>query len=128
MRKTNILLMSVLAAVLLSSAFALAAADDNISSAQSPAYDPKAVPDAPPTSTTFPYDLQKDFLANQTDNGVNPEPGYAEDQYTLIAPASNPLTPDNTLPIVAIAVALVAIVCGAVGIVYYRKQATKAQE
>ncbi|MCL5876874.1 MAG: hypothetical protein M1540_03580 [Candidatus Bathyarchaeota archaeon] len=140
MQKTNLLALSVLAAVLLSSAlFSLASAQE----------EGNIEPAAPDTSA-----VDADAAAKAADcqmapsDGNTTEPdapvGYGDDiLYTiqgdekdaLTAPGaedanliSTQATPDYTLPIAAIGIAIPIIVGAALGlIVYHRKQAVKTQ-
>jgi LPXTG-motif cell wall-anchored protein len=128
MNSRNLIVISVFAAVLLSAAFvSLAAADDAASDATTTPPDPLGVPD-PSTadlgdnSTVTPgdeilYTIQGDNTAandTQAPGAENPNP---------IVPQTG--TTDNTLTIMA-AVIAIAVVLGAVGIVFYPKKATKA--
>jgi|YelNatPaOPRAMG01_1025707.scaffolds.fasta_scaffold66588_1 hypothetical protein len=139
MQKTNLIALSVLTAVLLSSAFvALATADDGTSSASVPPYDPKDAPDQsipadmppPPdardNSTVSSDDQIYHILANQTVNGDTPEPGSAEDTAPLIAPAPQNSS-GNSLPFVVAGIVLAVAVGGVLGMAYYRRQARKAE-
>ncbi len=135
MKNRNLILLTLIATVLMGSALtSFAAADPNVSNATSPPYDPKATPQVPPPNDdvntnmpTIPLDNETfHILANQTSINDIPESGAAGDPSNLIASAPNS-NPDNTLAIVAIVVALVAIVGGAIGIINYRKHAKKTE-
>ena len=126
MNSKNLIVISMFAAVLLSAAFvSLAAADDAASDATTTTTppDPLGVPDpstADPSdnSTVTPgdeilYTIQGDNTATndtQVPGAENPNPL-----------ASQTGTTDNTLPIVAAAIGI-AVVLGAVGIVFHPKK------
>ncbi len=147
MRKTNLLALSVLAAVLLSSAFfSLAAAQE-----QSDGTEPASSPDVS-TVPELPVDPDAADKADETgivpndDNATDPDATVTDDDavlYTtqgdgngLIAPApgaedanleSAQNSPDYTLPMVVIGALSAIIVGAAIGVVYYRKQTSKAE-
>jgi hypothetical protein len=147
MRKTNLLALSVLAAVLLSSAFLSIAAAQEASEGSEPASPPdvSAVPE--PTVDPDAADRADETgIIASDENATNPDTPVTDDDailYTtqgdgngLIAPApgsedanleSAQNSPDYTLPIVAIGTLLAVIVGGAIGVVYYRKHATKVE-
>ncbi len=124
MHKTNLIVISMLATVFLCSGFlAFAAAEEGTDSVPP---DPSIIPDQPQpsdNSTRTPDDGQTYHILDDQTPLIAPAPTGAEGN--LIA--TNTASPDNTLPIIGLAVALVAIVFGAVGVVYYRKHA-KAEE
>lgn len=141
MQKTKLLVLSVLAAVLLSSALSVAAAEDSFPPATpdpSASVDPEAAdkadetqiiddgnstsPDAPVSSDDeILYTIQDD---NSTDTNSGAEP-YGEDAqlYTTGAQDSS----DYTLIVAAIGVILAVVVGGVIGVVYFRKQVAKAK-
>jgi hypothetical protein len=142
MQKTKLLVISVLAAVLLSSSvISLAAAQDSIPPATpdlSASIDPEAEdkadetqiidegnstsPDAPITSDDeILYTIQDD---NSTDINSCAEP-YEEDAQIYATGAQN--SSDNTLIVAAIGVILAVVVGGVIGVVYFRKQVAKAK-
>ena len=146
MRKTNLLALSVFAAVLLSSAFlSLAAAQEtsdgsliapapDLSSIDEPPVDPYAVDRADETGI-----VPSDDNATDSDTPVTDDDAVLyttqEDENNLIAPAPNgedvnlesaENNPDYTLPIAAGGILLAVIVGGAIGVVYHRKQTSKA--
>jgi hypothetical protein len=127
MQKTKLLVMSVLAAVLLSSGFiALAAADEGISEASvSPSPEVSVPPDAPtplPKGTgdnsTATNDARENdqtvHALNETEPLIAPAPGEGD----LIS--INTGNPDLTLPL-AVGAILAVAVGGAVGVVFYRR-------
>ncbi len=141
MQKTNLLALSVLAAVLLSSAlFSLA-------SAQEAGSIEPAVPDTSAVDADAAAKAADGRMAPSDGNTTGPDTpvGYGDDViYTiqgegedLIAPApdaedanllSAQAAPDYTLPIAAIGIAIPIIVGAALGlVVYHRKQAVKTQ-
>ena len=141
MQKTKLLVLSVLAAVLLSSALSVAAAEDSIPPATpdpSASVDPEAQekadetqiidegnstnPDAPVSSDDeILYTIQDD---NSTDTNSGAEP-YGEDAQIYATGAQN--SSDNTLIVAAIGVILAVVVGGVIGVVYFRKQVAKAK-
>lgn len=132
MRKINVLILSVLAAVLLSSAcFSLASAQDE--------NEPGPLIAPAPGSTTIPDDSQRSSVDNSTTTQDDDQTYQTLDENEsgdLIAPApagedanliSTQTGTDYTLQI-AIIGTISAILVGAVlGIVYQRKQAVKAK-
>lgn len=146
MQKTNLLALSVLAVVLLSSAFLSMAAAQETSEGSEPASPPDVS-----TTPELPVDPDAADKADETgiiprdENATNPDTTVTDDDAvlyttqddgTLIAPApgaedanleSAQNSPDNTLPIVAIGALLAVIVGAAIGVVYYRKQTAKVQ-
>ena len=147
MRKTNLLALSVLTVVLLSSAFfSLAAAQESIDGTE-PAFTPDAstVPE-PPVDPDAADKADETRISPSEGNATNPDtPATDEDAilYTtqdtengLIAQApgaedanleSAQTSPDYTLPIIALGAISAVLVGGVLGLVYYRKQATKAE-
>ncbi len=140
MRKTSFLL-SVLATVLLSSAlFAVAAAQEGEIGGSDPSYSPDS--SSLPEPSTKPDEVQSIL---PRDNATAPDSSVSsgdEILYTtqgnntdLLAPgaedanllAANTTAPDNTLAFAAIAVLSIVIVSGALGVVYYRRSASKEQ-
>jgi cytoskeletal protein RodZ len=147
MRKTNLLALSVIAAVLLSSAFLSMAAAQVASEGSEPATSTDVA--SVPEQTIDPDAADK---ADETrilpsdENATNPDTPVTDDDailYTtqddgnsLIAPAprgedtnleSAQNSPDYTLPLVAVGTLLAIIVGGVVGVIYYRKQTPKVQ-
>jgi cytoskeletal protein RodZ len=131
MQKPKLIVLSVLATLLVCSAFSVAAAqeetpqvpqtaNDTVTSTISPDK-PESTPFDGNTSAPDVGDLDPIYEANGEPAFGAPEKGVDTDA-PLIAPAPNSTAPDNTLAIVAIVVALVAIVGGVVGVVYRRKQ------
>jgi hypothetical protein len=146
MRKTNLLVLSVLASVLLSSAlFSIAAAQEDIGGTEPSVSDP----DIPETSVDadaatkaadgqmFPRDsnttepdapvgYRDDILYTTQDDGnilIAPAPG-AEDANLV----SEQTDPDYILVFAAIGIAVPVIVGAAIGlVVYHRRQAVNAQ-
>ncbi len=120
MKNANLIVISVLAAVLLSGTFIslAAAADDGVP-------DPTAVPDPTQTdssdNSTVTQDREQLYTIqdNRTTSDGIPVPGDlpAEENPNLIATQTSS---DNTLPIVAIAIVL-AIIVGAVGVFIAKK-------
>ena len=141
MKSKNLIVLTLIATVLCCGAFVSLAAADNISSATAPPYDPKATPNpdqsvqtaiplvgSPDNSTGIPPAPDNDtyhILADQTAIGNNPEPGSAEGRPNLVATPAD-VSADNTLAVIAVAT-VVAAVLGAVGVVFYRKQAAEAE-
>jgi len=141
MQKTKLLVLSVLAAVLLSSALSVAAAEDSIPPATpdpSASVDPEAQEKADETqiidegNSTNPdtsvssddeilYTIQDD---NSTDTRSGAEP-YGEDAQIYATGAQN--SSDNTLIVAVIGVILAVVVGGVIGVVYFRKQVAKAK-
>ena len=125
MKKTNLIVISVLAAVLLSRAFIslAAAADDEVP-------DASAIPDpsqtAPSDNSTMTqcncvlYTVKE----NSTASDDTMVPGYilTEENPNLIATQT---ISGNNIPLVAIA-AVLSFVLGAIGVFFYRKKAAKA--
>jgi hypothetical protein len=126
MKNANLIVISVLAAVLLSGTFiSLAtAADDGFP-------DSTAVPDPTQTDSSDNSTVTQDgeqlytIRDNSTTSDGIPVPSDlpAEENPNLIATQTS--SSDNTLPIVAIAIVL-AIIVGAVGVFFYRKKSAKA--
>jgi hypothetical protein len=125
MKSKNLIVITLLATVLLSGAFAsLVAAEDNVSD-----------PTAPPESTTDPDQSAADLSDNSTvsqgdevlytvqENSTSVDdvqvPGEAE--ANLLATQTS--TPDYTLLLSSIAVILVVVVVSAIGVFFYRKKA-----
>lgn len=145
MRKTNLLALSVLATVLLSSAFLSIAAAQETSDGSliAPAPDFASI-DEPPVDPYAADRADETGIVPTDDNATDPDTPVTDDDavlYTtqddgenLIAPAPNgedvnlessKNSPDYTLPIAAAGILLAVIVGGAIGVVYYRKQAAK---
>ena len=131
MKNKNLIATSILAVVLLSGTFiSLAAADDNIPDVTAPP-EPLTTPDqtqhspsdnsnGTPNDNTVLYTIED----NRTvpDENPNPEVPGAEDA-NLIATQTNS---DNTLPAVAVAIVL-AVVFGAIGVLFYHRKVANAQ-
>jgi hypothetical protein len=147
MRKTNLLALSVIAAVLLSSAFPSIVSAQIASEGSEPATSTDVA--SVPEQTVDPEAADK---ADETrimpsdENATSPDTPVIDDEavlYTtqddgnsLIAPAprgedtnleSAQNSPDYSLPLVAVGTLLAIIVGGAIGVTYYRKQAAKVQ-
>jgi hypothetical protein len=131
MKNKNLIATSILAVVLLSGTFiSLAAADDNIPDVTAP-LEPLTTPDqtqrspsdnsnGSPNDNTILFTIED----NRTvpDENPNPEVPGAEDA-NLIATQTNS---DNTLPAVAVAIVL-AVVLGAIGVLFYHRKVANAQ-
>jgi len=141
MQKTKLLVLSVLAAVLLSSSvISLASAQDSIPPATpdpSASVDPEAadkadetqiIDDGNSTSPDVPVSSDDEILytiqdENSTDNsGAEP---YGEDAQIYATGAQD--SSDNTLIVAAIGVILAVVVGSVIGVVYFRKQVAKAK-
>ena len=137
MQKTKYLLLSVLAAVLLSSALSMAAAQETTPTASpSPDSIPPATPDPDSpvndnSTVTDDTPILYGVGDNSTDtNATDPIVPGAEDGELMYANGmANENTPaaDNTWIIAAIGVILAIVVGGVIGVVYFRKQITKAK-
>jgi hypothetical protein len=128
MQKTNLLVLSILAAALLSSNFfALAAADDNTpdSTPSSPlaASDQAPTPDPNDNSTLARDDNQTYHILDDQAPLIAPAAPGQESENGLAAESSS----DNSAVAIAIGVILAVVVGGVVGLVFYRKQAKKAE-
>jgi hypothetical protein len=137
MQKNRALIMSVLAAVLLSSAaLSVAAAQETIppatpdpSAAPEPSVDPEAAdkadqnqfgPNDPnATSPDTPLNSGDPILYAMDDNNTDALAPGAADANLLAEQAS----PDYTLPIAAIGILSAVIIGGVFGVVYFRRQA-----
>ncbi len=137
MQKTKYLLLSVLAAVLLSSAVvSLAAAQETTPTASPPDSIPPATPDPDSpvndnSTVTDDTPILYGVGDNSTDtNSTDPIVPGAEDGELMYANGmANENTPaaDNTWIVAAIGVILAIVVGGVIGVVYFRKQITKAK-
>ena len=137
MQKTKYLLLSVLAAVLLSSALSMAAAQETPPTA-SPSLDsiPPATPDPDSpvndnSTVTDDTPILYGVGDNSTDtNATDPIVPGAEDGELMYANGmanENTPTADNTWIVAAIGVILTIVVGGVIGVVYFRKQVVKAK-
>lgn len=147
MRKTNLLALSVLAVVLLNSAFLSIVAAEETSESSEIAPSPDVVStDEPPVDPDAADKADETGIIPRDENATIPDTTVTDDDavlYTtqgdgnnLIAPApgaedanleSARNSPDYTLPIAAAGILLAVIVGGAIGVVYYRKQTAKVQ-
>jgi flagellar basal body-associated protein FliL len=124
MKNKNLIVITLLATVLLCSAFvSLAAADDNVSDVTTPP-EPSVAPD-PSTadsndnSTTNQGDnVLYTIQENSTTTDDTQIPGEAQPNLT----ATQTATSDNSLLIAAIATVLAIAVGGVIGVFFYRKK------
>ncbi len=128
MRKTNLLVLSVLATVLLSSSFfALAAADDTTLDSAPPsplvASDEPSVPDLSDNSTLTQDDNQTYHILDDQEPLIAPAPPGVESENGLAAESSS----DNSTVAIAIGAVLAVVVGSIIGLVFYRKQTKKAE-
>jgi hypothetical protein len=137
MQKTTFLVISVLAAILLSSALSAAAAQETTpTEPPSPDSIPPATPDTDSpvndnSTVTDDTPILYGVGDNSTDtNATDPIVPGAEDGELMYANGmANENTPaaDNTWIVAAIGVILAIVVGGVIGVVYFRKQITKAK-
>jgi hypothetical protein len=137
MQKTKLLVLSILAVVLLSSAVVsfAAAQDETPTGSPSPDSIPPATPD-PDRSVNDNSTVTDDTPIlygvgdNSTDtNATDPIVPGAEDNELMYANGmANENTPaDNTYIVAAIGVILAIVVGGVIGVVYFRKQVAEAK-
>ncbi len=142
MQTPKLLVMSILAALLVSSALSVVAARDQTPTAPPTSTDSVTSanpPDQPPVegnqsapgvgdsalAPIYEHDGEPAFgiPANAADPTL---PSSAGDKSTLIVPAPNP-APDNALPLLGVGVVVALVVGGVIGIVFYRKQAVRTE-
>jgi hypothetical protein len=138
MRAKNLLVFSVLATVLLSSAFmSSATAQDMDDGSNTTSTDPSTlsestdksdelqdrteqVDDAPDSNGTLISGNPDENLYTTQENSTEPQLTDFEEDANLIATQTSP---DNTVVIATIAVLIAVIVGSAIGVIYYRKRA-----
>jgi hypothetical protein len=138
MRAKNLLVFSVLATVLLSSAFmSSATAQDMDDGSNNTSTDPSTlsestdksdelqdrteqVDDAPDSNGTLISGNPDENLYTTQENSTEPQLTDFEEDANLIATQTSP---DNTVVIATIAVLIAVIVGSAIGVIYYRKRA-----
>lgn len=135
MKNKNLLMLSLLATLLLSSMLISMAAAQEEQTDPSKAPDPSTISDqnqgliAPGPDENATDGEQRYYILDSPDNQTATNDTaipYSEDG-NLIYANTVAGTPDNTLAFVAIAVLSIVIVAGAIGAVYYRKNAAKRQ-
>jgi hypothetical protein len=123
MKNKNLFAITLLVAVLVSSAFvSLAAADDNVSDVTIPP-DQTGSPDrSPDDSVDNSTGTQNDgVLYAMDDNRTATEDTQAPEEANLTATQTS--TSDNTLLFVAVATVLAIVVGGVIGVFFYRRKA-----
>jgi flagellar basal body-associated protein FliL len=127
MKKINLIVLSVLTTVLLSSSFfAIAAADEDTPDSTGPnelvASDQAPTPDPSDNSTRTQDDNQAYHILDDEAPLIAPAPGQ-ESENGLAAENSS----DNSAVAIAIGAVLAVIVGSVIGLMFFRKQAKKAK-
>ncbi len=133
MKSKKLIILSILATMLACSMLVSAAAAQDTS--RSPAPDISSPPDAAPLiapapdeNTTTSDGDQIYYALDQNVTAPTDSQSSGLENDNLIAPQlADAAAPDNTLVFVAIGVLAVVIGCGAIGAVYYRREASKRQ-
>jgi hypothetical protein len=128
MQSKKLIILSILATMLVCSMLSMAAAQDTSRSpAPDVSYPPDAAPliaPAPDENTTTADGDQIYYALDQNATVPTDAQATGSEDEPLIAPYTT-AAPDNTFLFVAIGVLAVVVGCGAVGVVFYRRSASK---